>query len=425
MGVIDGQPVSAAVTNPAFLDANNDDTALGKISLNNISDPSVSGTVVTNIQREFNALSSYTGKPTNVAITTTPSWSNNQVGSATDSLFVRGNALTGRFAGVGGHAHTGVDGEGPQLTGAALTGVPYIGYFIQGTDLTAASGGSTDVSTELFGKIPSTGQTVLGVVVNTPYNKVVLRQATGVNAGDEFVDGSGNQVYGRLTESTGIWTLTYYVDISGTETPYSFASPVNIAWYYQELFDILLATPVYSQLAFTPSDNATADVIDATETVAGKVILANVAPPSVGTVNVKGTSTRVAHQDHTHAGVHAIEIYGDVTQGLGDVQFLAGTNITLAWNLGRVEIASTAASATRRVERRVITGPEATAKSLTLSYTPVDGNAVVLDIMGVGPQDNFATGDFIVSGTTLNWSGLGMDALPIAAGDIFRIVYES
>lgn len=425
MGVLDGQPVSAAVTNPAFLDANNDDTALGKISLNNISDPSVSGTVVTNIQREFNALSSYTGKPTNVAITTKPAWANSQVGSSTDSLFIRSDSLTQRFAGTGGHAHTGVDGEGPLLTGAAITGVPYAGYFIQGVDLTGASGGSTDVSTELTGKNPSTGQTVIGVVVNTPYNKVVLRQATGVNAGDEFVDGLGNQVYGRVTESTGVWTLTYYVELSGTETPYSFPSPVDIAWYYQELFDILFATPVYSQLAITPSDNATADVIDATESVAGKVILANVAPPSIGTANVKGVSTRVAHQDHTHEGVHAIQIDGDAYEGLGNVEFKAGSNVTLAWVLGQLEISSSASSGTRRVERRVITAPEATAKSLTLSFTPVDGNAVVLDIMGVGPQDNFATGDFTVSGTTLSWSGLGLDALPIAAGDIFRIVYES
>jgi hypothetical protein len=425
MGVTDGQPVNAAVTNPAFLDANADDTALGKITLANISDIPTSGPTIVNIQRELNALSSYTGKPINQAIGTIPSWTNNQVGSLSDNLFTRANALTGTFDGTIGHAHTGVDGDGPQLSGASIGGVPYAGFFLQGTLLTGVSGGSTDVTTELSGKSISTGQTEIGVVTNAPYNKVILRQGSGPNTGDEFVDGSGNVVYGRITFALLTWTLTYYVDISGTETPYSFGSSVDVDWYYQELFNIMVATPVYSPIAITPSDNTTADVIDATETLAGKVILANVAPPAIASTGAKGTSTRVAHQDHTHEGVHAILIDGDPTEALGDVSFLAGTNVTLTWNSGRLEIASTASSTTRRVERRVITAPEAAAKSLTLAYTPVDDAAVVLDVIGIGPQDNFATGDFTVSGTTLSWNGLGMDSLPIAAGDIFRIVYES
>lgn len=424
MGVIDGQPVNAAVTNPAFLDANADDTALGKISLNNLSDVPTSGAVVTNIQREFNAISSFLGKPTNIAINSTPPWTNNQVGLSTDTIFIRANDLTGLFDGTTGHNHTGVDGQGPLLTGAAILNVPLVGYFLQGILLTGVTGGSTDVSTELTGKNPSNSSTTLGVVVNTPYNKVVLRQGSGPNTGDEFVDGLGNVVYGRVTESVGVWTLTYYVDIAGTETPYSFGASVDVAWYYQELFDPLIASPVYSQLAFTPSDNATADVIDATSTLAGKVILSNTAPPAIASASALGASTRVSRQDHTHEGVHAILIDGDPTEALGDVVIEAGTGITLTWNLGQLVI-SASPVVTRRVERRVVTAPEAAAKSLTLAFTPLAASDVVLDFIGVGPQDNFATGDFQVSGSTLSWTGLGMDAIPVVAGDIFRIVYES
>lgn len=298
MGVTDGQPVNAATTNPAFLDANNDDTAIGKINLANISDPTVSGPTVMNAQREHNAVASFLGKPTGQAYDVLPAWVYNYVGNPADNVFQRADALTERFSGTSGHSHTGLDGDGPLLSGANIGDVPLLGFFIEGVDLTGVSGGTHDVSTELTGKTPSNGPTETGVVVNTPYNKVVLRDSNG----DEFVNGSGDVIYGRVTESVGVWTLTFYYLNGATETAYSFPAPVTVKWYYQELYNPIVASPVYSPLAFIPSDNTTADVVDASETVAGKIMLANTAPPSVSTVNVKGTSLRAAHADHTHAG---------------------------------------------------------------------------------------------------------------------------
>ena len=61
--VAPGSPVSAGNTNPAFLDANGDDTALGRIDLANTLPES--GSTVNNIQREANATSSFTGKALN------------------------------------------------------------------------------------------------------------------------------------------------------------------------------------------------------------------------------------------------------------------------------------------------------------------------------------------------------------------------
>lgn len=421
MGVTDGQPVSAAVTNPAFLDADSDDTALGKINFNNISDPTNSGFAVNNIQREANSLSSFTGKPLNVAKNYLPIWTNNQVGTSTDNLFVRSNSLTERFSGTTGHDHTGTDGNGPMLSGGSITNVPLKGSFNEGIDLIGVTGTSTDVSTELTGKSPSTTLTTLGVVVNDPYNKAVLRYASGVNENDQIVDGSGNIVYGRVTESTGVWTLSYYVLIGGTETAYSFSS-TDVRWYYQELYAPLISTPVYSELAVIPSDNATADVIDATESVAGKVLLSNIVATEIGPTSLKGTSARVSHEDHAHKGVHSVMIDGDVTQAFGDATFQAGTGILLTWVSGKLNIAQSVTN-TPQVESRTITSGEALAKSLTLAFTPNDPTKVVVDIISVGPQ--LYSDDFTVSGATLSWSGLGMDAIPIETGDRFRIVYWS
>ena len=321
MGVSDGSPVSAAVTNPAFLDANADDTALGKINFNNIADPTVSGPVINNIQREANSIASFAGKTTNIAYDATPAWTNNQLGAPTDSLFVRTDTITERFDGTTGHAHTGVNGDGALISGAGIGGVPYMGFFNQGTQLVGVTGFTHDVSTELFGKAPSTASTALGVVVNTPYNKVVLRDTNG----DEFVTADGDMVYARVTELATVWTLTFYYLLGTTETAYSFPAPVTVDWYYQEIYNPLVSTPVYSQNAVIPSDNATADVVYATTLVAGKILLSTAAPPAVG-VGVVGTSTRAAREDHTHTGGSTGPAWTKYTKTHLDFQTAALTN---------------------------------------------------------------------------------------------------
>jgi hypothetical protein len=422
MGVTDGQPVNAATTNPAFLDANNDDTALGKINFNNISDPTVSGPEILNIQREANAAASFMGKPINVAYNSLPGWSHNEVGGASDNIFFRTDAITGLFNGTTGHMHTGVDGDGPLLTGASITGNPLQGFFEEGVDLSAVTGSSSDVSSQLAAKVASAGSASLGVVVTTPYNKLVLRYASGANENDQIEDGSGHIVYGRLTNSGSTWTINYFTDLSGVETPFSFASATDVRWYYQELFNTLISSPVYSQLAVIPSDNATADVIDATETAAGKVLLSNVVATEIGSISVKGISPRVSHDDHAHKGVHSVMIDGDPTQAFGDTVFQPGSGILLSWVAGKLNIAQSVTN-TPQVEFRTVTSGEATAKSLTLSATPNAPTHVIVDVIGVGPQ--FYGLDYTVSGATLSWNGLGMDALPIETGDNIRLIYWS
>lgn len=114
MGVIDGQAVSAAVTNPAFLDANADDTALGKINLSN-TEPA-SGPPVINTQREVNSLDSFTGRAAGAVYNDLPAFTSNDVGAAGDDLFDRTDALTERFNDTLGHSHDGTPGEGPPVS---------------------------------------------------------------------------------------------------------------------------------------------------------------------------------------------------------------------------------------------------------------------------------------------------------------------
>jgi len=276
--VLDGQAVNAANTNPAFLDAQQDDTALGKITLANTE--TASGASVTNAQQEHNSAASFMGKALNAAKDALPSWTNTDVGTSGDTLKARAEALTAEFNHVSGHKHTGAAGEAPKIEAQDLASVRLKGSFVQATDLSAVSGSSVVVTTELAGRTASTGDTVKGVVVLTPNNRVIVRHPTSQDA---FEDGAGNQVYGRLTEASGVWTLSFYVDLAGVETAYSFSSSTGIRWYFQQLYNPITDAPIYSDLASIPSDNATQDIVDATASQRGLV--------STGTQSFGGAKT--------------------------------------------------------------------------------------------------------------------------------------
>lgn len=292
-GVVDGTPVDAATTNPAFLDANGDDTALGKISFNDQdpSAPTVSGAAVNNIQREKNSIESWMGKSPNLPYNSVPTFSNSEGFTAMQSYFARLEALSLKFFKTflsGGHSHDGSDGGGAPVQSASVDGVRLHGYIAQAPLISSVTGSSTIVTTQFSGKTPSGGDTIKGVVVLAPNNKVVLRQGSGANYGDQFVDSFGNVVYGRLTQLAGVWTLSYFVDLSGVETAYSFSGSVSVLLYYQELFNPITDAPVYSEFASIPSDNVTSDAIDATATQRGLM--------SAGTQSLGGNKTWVGTQ---------------------------------------------------------------------------------------------------------------------------------
>lgn len=73
-----------------------------------------------------------------------------------------------------------------------------------------------------------------------------------------------------------------------------------------------------------------------------------------------------------------------------------------------------------KAEEHTITAGEITSKSFTLSATPSSAGEVCMDILTGCAQDNGT--DFTVSGTTVSWTGLGLDGV-IEAGEIVRMIY--
>lgn len=87
------------------------------------------------------------------------------------------------------------------------------------TGLTIPSASTLVVTSQHSGDTAGGSNTQAGVITTAPYNKVYIRNNT---TGKAFEDASQRQVYGRLTESSGVWTISFYVLITGVETAYNF-----------------------------------------------------------------------------------------------------------------------------------------------------------------------------------------------------------
>ncbi|BAS55344.1 putative for curly fiber subunit based on high copy number in virion [Leptolyngbya boryana NIES-2135] len=73
----------------------------------------------------------------------------------------------------------------------------------------------------------------LGVIVTPPSNRCEIYNATSK---DKISSASGEEVYARLTQASGVYTLSFYtLENNGTETAYSFGSstPIDIEFNYR------------------------------------------------------------------------------------------------------------------------------------------------------------------------------------------------
>lgn len=116
-----------------------------------------------------------------------------------------------------------------------IKGVPVeiVGFASTASDSAVVT---TAISTALSTAGRLGGAVPVQITTNTETQGIVT---TGANARSEIKltatgkkidgDGEGNEVYGRLTEAAGVYTLSYfYNDATGTEQTYTFASSENI-----------------------------------------------------------------------------------------------------------------------------------------------------------------------------------------------------
>lgn len=266
MSVSDGQPVNAAVTNAAFMSRTTDTDTSGKVDLKN--EDAASGSSVTNLQREVNSVNSFTGHTAGTAKDAKPSWTSNDVGTSTDDLKARADSLSAKFNVTTGHSHSGAAGDGAPISASDLGDYNDYHSVLQAVEVDGVSGSSTDISTEMSGETAGGGESTEGVPTESPYNRAEIRdQATG----EALEDAGGQKIYGRITESAGTWTLSYYTNESGTETSASIGSSTDITVYFRKVFTSANRPTFGESVLEIDSLDYTADIVDASATQAGKV----------------------------------------------------------------------------------------------------------------------------------------------------------
>lgn len=311
MSISDGQPVNAAASNAAFMSRTVDTSTVGKVALQE----SGSG-AIGDIQKLTNAIMSDIGRATEVDATSKDYSSNNIVSNGDDRKVAIGK-LDAEFDSTTGHNHDGSAGSGGNISAADLIDVNNFFAEYQSVNFNSAAGLNDDVSSLFLGKTPGGNSSQAGVVTATPNNLVhIVDQSTLT-----FIEDAGGQrVYGRLTESAGIWTLTYYTNEAGTETAHSLAS-TNIKIIYLEVFtQETRPTFTSSPMEFGTLD-VTADVIDAGPLNRG-VLNSALSPQTLGGNKVwNGSQDFIGAVKMTDAV--NFDLFNDST---------AGTSVTLSSN---------------------------------------------------------------------------------------------
>jgi hypothetical protein len=269
MSVSDGQPVDAAVVNAAFISRTQDTSTVGKLALQN-PEPE-SGPAISNPQRAINEAFDVSG----IAGLGDPNAKNYSSTNVVSNGMNRKEAIEALDAEVGSigsvadeyplHTHDGVNT--PQISAASLLDINQLEATWQADTVVGASGFSSNINALFAAKNDGLGGTQLGVITLPPYNKVLLFDpVTGTN----FEDVDGTRVFGRVTFDTVDWVITYFTNKAGVETPYEFSSPVDVQFFYLEVFNLATRPTVPNTPDFFTLD-VTADVVDASATQRGVV----------------------------------------------------------------------------------------------------------------------------------------------------------
>lgn len=264
MSVSNGQLANQATFNTYLMSRTSDTDTAGVLGVKKVD--LISGASVLNIQRFCNSIASMLGVTTAEVYDYLYAWPDNTVGAPTDTVLERILAIIALFDGTTGHTHDGTDGNGAKISASDLLDInPYTAGW-QKIDITGVSGTTFDVSGYLVGKTPGGGSAALGVITSPPSNRVYLKDT----ATETYIEDVGGQrIYGRITESGGAWTLSFFTNESGVVDPASISGPLDLTVYFLEVFDQSTRPTIPSSPADFGTLDITADVADATNTIRG------------------------------------------------------------------------------------------------------------------------------------------------------------
>ena len=390
MAVVDGQKVNAAVSNAAFVSRLKDSNTVGRIDLEETISTE-SGPSVFNVQREHNSIASFVGKSINALSNAVPSWASNIVGGIGEPIKQRVDALVALFFGTEGigHVHDGTDGQAPKIRYTNLLTVqannPSTGnidalptanlFTVRLTGLSAVT---------LRGITDAAEGRVVTVMNTTGFTLVVSNDDANPLISEKIITGTGDD----LELQDGAAATFQYDATSLVWRAVSGAGGKNTVGY-QECPATITPLTVYGPLTFTPVN--TESIIVFVDGLKREL-------------NVEWTYDDLLKEI---TFINPLNIAQDLC-----VYYLfqsTGTTVTIAGS-----------GTTNKVDKRILSAGDITAKKVTLSQSPTSTTEVVLDIIGGTAQSNGT--DFSVTGNELSWSGLNLDGL-LSAGDELRIFY--
>lgn len=343
MSISDGQPVNAAATNAAFMSRTVDTSTIGKVSLQESGSGSIG-----DIQKLTNAIMSDIGRATEVDATSKDYSSNNVVANGDDRKVAIGK-LDAEFDSTTGHNHDGSAGNGKPISAANLTNVNNFYSAFQSVNFDAASGTSVDVSSAFTGKTPGGLSNQVGVVTTGANNIVHI---VDKNLLTFIEDVEGQRVYGRLTESAGVWTLSFYTNEAGVETAHTLAL-IDLKLIYWEVFT-QETRPTFPSNPFEFGTlDVTADVVDASLTERGVLNPTALLQEMAGNKYWTGTSGFADIVDFD-GDVHFASSIDSVSSGTGVVLPALSKLVTFLENSGLISVAGITRDGSGYQETRIL-----------------------------------------------------------------------
>lgn len=271
MAVQDGALVNAAYTNSKLLSKTVDDSKTGKLGLN---DPS--STALTDVQKDINDIFDTTGM-SGESDANRKVYSSNNVVTNGDNRKVAIGKLDAEFNESTGHAHSGAAGDGGVVSASNLGDFNKYWAVYQSLTITGASGLTFDASSNFTGKVSGGGASVIGVITTAPNNLVHIIDSS---LGTFLEDAGGQRIYGRITEASGVWTLSFYTNEAGVETAHNLSSS-NIKIIFFEVFNQSSRPTIPSNPMEFGTLDLTSDILDAGLSNRG-VLNSSLTPQSIG-----------------------------------------------------------------------------------------------------------------------------------------------
>lgn len=130
--------------------------------------------------------------------------------------------------------------QAPQISYSLAAPILVSGISVVGSSTNVTSTLTTVCNTAGRGGVAvpfrvSTGYTEMGFITSGTSSQVSIQYDSTKG---EVQDANGNQVYGRLSQAAGVYTLSYYSNVNGTETSYSFALSTAIDFTANYVFDL-------------------------------------------------------------------------------------------------------------------------------------------------------------------------------------------